>query len=49
LRNCRVVVKGLSSGKAYFRKKFGRLLPSELQKIRVRPAAEEDLEIECHE
>jgi len=49
VRTCRVVVRGRSSGKAYFQKKFGRLLPSELQKIKVRPAVSEDLEVECRE
>jgi thioredoxin reductase len=49
LRSCRLIVRGRSSGKVYFRKKYGRLLPSELQKIRIRPAVEEDLEVECHE
>jgi thioredoxin reductase len=48
-RNGRIVVKGRLSGKAYFQKKYGRILPSELQRIRLRPAAEEDMEIECHE
>jgi thioredoxin reductase len=49
LRNVQVVVKGKATGKIYARKKFGRLLPSELQKIKVRPAVEEDLEVSCHE
>ena len=49
LRNVQVVVKGKTTGKVYARKKFGRLLPSELQKIKVRPAVEEDLEVSCHE
>jgi NADPH-dependent 2,4-dienoyl-CoA reductase/sulfur reductase-like enzyme len=49
MRACRVVVQGRRSGKVYVRKKYGRLLPSELQKIRIRPAVEEDLEVECHE
>jgi len=48
-RGCRVVVRGRSSGRAYFQKKYGRLLPSELQRIRVRPAVEEDLEVDCRE
>jgi NADPH-dependent 2,4-dienoyl-CoA reductase/sulfur reductase-like enzyme len=48
-RNCQIIVKGILSGKSYFRKKYGRVLPSELQKIRLLPAAEEDMEIECHE
>jgi len=49
LRNVQVVVKGKTTEKVYARKKFGRLLPSELQKIKVRPAVEEDLEVSCHE
>jgi thioredoxin reductase len=49
LRRCRVVVRGRGSGKLYFQKKYGRLLPSELQKIRIKPAIEEDLEVESHE
>jgi NADPH-dependent 2,4-dienoyl-CoA reductase/sulfur reductase-like enzyme len=49
LRNAQVVVKGKATGKVYARKKFGRLLPSELQKIKVRPVVEEDLEVSCHE
>jgi len=49
LRNIQVVVKGKTTEKVYARKKFSRLLPSELQKIKVRPAVEEDLEVSCHE
>jgi hypothetical protein len=49
LRNVQVVVKGKATDKVYARKKFGRLLPSELQKIKVRPAVDEDLEVSCHE
>ena len=49
LRNIQVVVKGKATGKVYARKKFPRVLPSELQKIKVRPAVEEDLEVGCHE
>jgi hypothetical protein len=49
LRPCRVTVRGRTSDKVYFRKKYGRLLPSELQKIRIRPSLDEDLEIDCHE
>jgi len=47
-RDCRVAVKGLASGRTYFRKAYKRLLPSELQRIVVRPAVEEDLEVACH-
>jgi thioredoxin reductase len=49
IRNAQIVVKGKVTEKVYARKKFGRLLPSELQKIKVRPAVEEDLEVSCHE
>jgi thioredoxin reductase len=49
LRNVQVVVKGKTTGKVYARKKFGRLLPTELRKIKVRPAVEEDLEVSGHE
>jgi len=49
LRACRVVVRGRSSGKVYLGKKCGRLLPSELQRLRIKPAIEEDLEVACHE
>jgi pyruvate/2-oxoglutarate dehydrogenase complex dihydrolipoamide dehydrogenase (E3) component len=49
LRNVQVVVKGKTTGKVYARKKFARVLPSELQRIKVRPAVEEDLEVGCHE
>jgi pyruvate/2-oxoglutarate dehydrogenase complex dihydrolipoamide dehydrogenase (E3) component len=49
LRNVQVIVKGKATGKVYARKTFGRLLPSELQKIKVRPAVDEDLEVSCHE
>ncbi len=49
LRNVQVRVKGRTTGKIYARKKFGRLLPSELQKIIVRQTVTEDLEVGCHE
>jgi thioredoxin reductase len=49
LRSCRVTVQGKDSGKVYFRRKYARLLPSELQKVRVTAAVEEDLEVGCHE
>ncbi len=48
-RDVRVEVKGRSSGKVYARKKCGRILPSELQKIKVRSAVKEDLEVGIHE
>ncbi|MGZ5468894.1 MAG: NAD(P)/FAD-dependent oxidoreductase [Candidatus Aminicenantales bacterium] len=47
VRDVAVEVKGLTSGKIYARRKFARLLPSELQKIKVRVAVEEDLEVGC--
>jgi thioredoxin reductase len=49
LRDAQVVVKGKATGKVYARRKFSRVLPSELQKIKVRAAVEEDLEVGCHE
>jgi pyruvate/2-oxoglutarate dehydrogenase complex dihydrolipoamide dehydrogenase (E3) component len=49
VRDARVEVKGKTSGKIYARRKFGRLLPSELQKIKVREAVEEDIEVGCRE
>jgi NADPH-dependent 2,4-dienoyl-CoA reductase/sulfur reductase-like enzyme len=49
VRNVRIEVTGKSSGRVYARKKYGRLLPSELQKIKVRAAVDEDLEVACHE
>ena len=47
VRGVTVEIKGSTSGKVYARKKFARLLPSELQKIKVRSAVEEDLEVGC--
>jgi thioredoxin reductase len=49
VREARVEVKGKTSGKIYARKKFACLLPSELQKIRVREAVEEDIEVVGYE
>lgn len=49
LRKVAIVVMGTSSGRVLARKKFGRVLPSELQKIKVRPAVNEDLEVTCRE
>jgi thioredoxin reductase len=45
VRDATVEVRGRASGKTYARRKFARLLPSELQKITVRGAVEEDLEV----
>ena len=47
VRDVAVEIKGLASGQVYARRKFARLLPSELQKIKVRSAVEEDLEVGC--
>ena len=47
VRDVRVEVRGKASGKIYARKKFSRLLPSELQKIKVREAVDEALEVGC--
>jgi len=49
LRDASVEVRGKSSGRVYARRKYPRLLPSELQKINVRTAVEEDIEVGCHE
>jgi len=49
VRDVRVEVKGKLSGKVYARKKYSRLLPSELQKIMVKEPVDEDLEVGCHE
>jgi len=49
VRDCRISVSGRASGKRYFHRKFRRLLPSELQRIIVRGAAHEEMEVACHE
>ncbi len=49
LREATIVVRERGSGKVLARKKFGRVLPSELQKIKVRAAVKEDLEVACRE
>jgi hypothetical protein len=49
LRDVEIVVRGKTTGKIHARKKHGRLLPSELQKIKVRAAVDEDLEVAVHE
>jgi len=43
-----VTVRGAASGALYFRKKFARLVPSEMLKIRIKRAVEEDVEVRCH-
>ncbi|HDT14047.1 MAG TPA: FAD-dependent oxidoreductase [Candidatus Aminicenantes bacterium] len=48
-RDVRVEVRGKDSGKIYAGRKFPRLLPSELQKIKVKEAVGEDLEVGGHE
>ncbi len=49
LRNVRAEIRGRSSGRVLAAKKFGRILPSELQKMTVKAAVDEDLEVACHE
>lgn len=49
LRDVRVEVRGRSSGQVLASKKCGRLLPSELQKIKVKAPIDEDLEVACHD
>jgi thioredoxin reductase len=48
-RDVRVEIVGQASGRIYARKQYARLLPSELQKIKVKAAVDEDLEVACHE
>ncbi|MBN1351672.1 FAD-dependent oxidoreductase [candidate division KSB1 bacterium] len=48
-RNKRVSVLGKNSGIRYAGKKFPRLLPSELMKIKIKKAVEEELEVICHD
>ncbi len=49
MRNVRIEIKGRMSGRVYARRKFARLLPSELQKLKVRDAVAEDIEVDGHE
>lgn len=49
LRKAGIVVRGVGSGKVLARKNFGCVLPSELQKIKVRAAVTEDIEVACRE
>jgi NADPH-dependent 2,4-dienoyl-CoA reductase/sulfur reductase-like enzyme len=49
VRGVQVEIAGKASGRIYARKKYARLLPSELQKIKVKAAVDEDLEVACHE
>ena len=39
---------GKASGRVFARKRYARLLPSELQKIKVKAAPDEDLEVSVH-
>jgi thioredoxin reductase len=43
-----VTVLGAASGASYYRKKFPRLVPSEMLKIRIKRAIGEDVEVRCH-
>ncbi len=47
-RQSRIVVTGKMTHKNYFQKKYPRLVPSELEKITIREAITEDLELTCH-
>jgi len=49
MRSVSIEIKGRTSGRIYARKKFPRLLPSELQKLKVSEAIEEDIEVAGHE
>ncbi|MEN6561245.1 MAG: FAD-dependent oxidoreductase [Acidobacteriota bacterium] len=49
LRNVRVEIRGRSSGRVLAARKLGRILPSELQKLKVKASVDEDLEVSCHE
>ncbi len=49
LRDKRIFATGRSSGKIYFKKNFPRLLPSELEKIKLKVPFDEDLEVSCHD
>ena len=43
-----VTVRGAASGASYFRKKYPRLVPSEMLKIRIKRSVAEDVEVRCH-
>src|SRR5512137_2843344 len=49
VRDVRIEVTGKTSGRVLARKKYPRLLPSELQKIEVKAAIDEDIEVAGHE
>jgi NADPH-dependent 2,4-dienoyl-CoA reductase/sulfur reductase-like enzyme len=48
VRGMWVSVRGTATGASYVRKKFARLVPSEMQKITIRKAVDEDVEVTCH-
>lgn len=48
-RNVWIEGRGTSTGTTLFRRKFPRLLPSELQKLKLRSALDEDLEVSAHD
>jgi len=45
LRNVRLIARGQVSQKIYFEKKFRRLIPSELEKVKIQHQLTEDLEL----
>ena len=47
MRNTRIHVIGKRSGDSYFTRRFPRLLPSELQKVKLKRPVVEDLEVFC--
>lgn len=49
VRNIVLMVKGKKTGKTYFVNKFRKLLPSEMQKIKLEAKIEESLEVFCLE
>jgi len=48
-RNVWIEVRGAADGAGFFRRKFSRLLPSELQKIKLKTAIDDDLEVAAHD
>ncbi len=49
VRNAWIEVRGTASGRSYAKKRYPRLVPSEMARIKVRPAVQEDLEVLSHE
>ncbi len=49
VRDVWIEVRGLSTGRSVFLRKFPRLVPPELQKIGLPVPASEDLEVLCHD